>query len=432
MSLMRKWIVTLMMGAALWGDLALFAEDTWYVEVPPTSAPAPAPAPAGPGLSAGSAGGASASTQPSASGRGGGGEAKGLGAGIVARAKQREQFLRIAPNFSRAYIRFGDDYAYMPAYNPLYPSNLGDKVDQGPTGVKKLYSREEIDAILMPLQDVQVGQYGHIHSFRVERVTGPDEMVVSEVWLIDSEALTKEIEAAYEPLERKAKEMGEANDALKLAQAAKNEATVRAANATEGGAEPISRADAANAAKIEALPSMKALIGMAQREVEGMFVGRRAAVRKQQSGAFAGPLRVKGFSTAGIKEGERWYGTRGAGATFKVAVVRPVGMKKTLAVSSPGGKDAVESGAGGGKPALILLVPAEFCKTSLTVEQFAEMLAKFGATPDSFVELAVAAMRADSKNSRDVIFTRLENYCEAWETRNSASGGGGKPSSGGE
>lgn len=112
------------------------------------------------------------------------------------------------PIAARNYIVFNDEYLCVRGYSDRYPSSKGMTVSdllrrdkgyvmrlrnrRGMTSEQRIMlSRAEAEAMAMALPQMAVGHYGFIHSVEVERILGPDAMVVRNLWLIDAQALNR-------------------------------------------------------------------------------------------------------------------------------------------------------------------------------------------------------------------------------------------------
>lgn len=66
---------------------------------------------------------------------------------------------------------------------------------------------EEVQAYAYGLMSVEVGTYGYVHSFEIVEVLGPEEMLVKDIWLIDKAA----VRADYERDSQRARANGARN-----------------------------------------------------------------------------------------------------------------------------------------------------------------------------------------------------------------------------
>jgi hypothetical protein len=351
------------------------------------------------------------------------------GTAILASVKQRDQYFKIAPNYCRAFIRWGDDYAVLPAYNPTFPNNVGYTVDQAQVALGKpgtaidgavvkkvtfVFPKAETQALVMPIREIVPGQYGFIHSFKIDKILGSDEMMVSDIWIIDLDVMSKEMDGLWIVMERKARGAGETNARLKAAVKERNDAILSTIIVNPDGTIAQPQIDKAYTDSINALPTTEDLLRAARKELDDMYTFRVRLAKAQQSGRFKGPFKVKGYLTAGIIEGTRWHGSNAIGVVgqgFQIAVIRPYGIKPMPAPTT----DTAPATPTLPPPDPLVIIPAASFKNGLTPEQFAVMLAKYGVTPDQFVDMAVSTMRADSRNARQNIFMNLENLRRNWE-----------------
>ena len=113
---------------------------------------------------------------------------------------------------------------------------------------------------------MELGAYGYLHSVEVQEILGPDEMIVTEPWLIDPDRLDEQ----FKQEERRLKQL----------------------DATRADLE----------------------------ELEARWAQRRALEEQQRQREFRQPMRLKGFATDGLEAGKRWLGPEGRG--LQVALVK--------------------------------------------------------------------------------------------------------------
>ncbi len=327
-------------------------------------------------------------------------------AAALAAMKQKDQFSKFWSTYARAYIPWDNDYVALPGYNPLYPSSKGVTTEQAAEKMGKkvnvqngLVSRQttiplplpEAQAVAMTLPTMEVGQYGFIHSFKVEKILGPDEMIVNTVWLIDPELTLKDKESLLAEAERKARIIGNSNDAMR-----NNNNNNYSNNNNNYG------------------PSANTLLSNARTEINELFAEREKLIARQRTTSFSGSFKVKGYSTSSVTEGQRWSGPTAqvgkSGAGMQVAVIRIVDLKpdkQNSSMSRFGLKDA--------KSRLPEIVPAYYFRNGLTQEQFVTMLGKYGMSPDQFVDLVVSEIKADLAASKDRVFIALQKLQQQWQ-----------------
>ncbi len=198
--------------------------------------------------------------------------------------------------FADNFIPFEDDFIGLPTWDAQYPSSTNltlalarDKLREEYTVRRGMLStrmyryapNEEAEAYATTLPSLEVGAYGRVDSVEVVSVLGPQEMLVTNVWLLDEQALDREQEA----FEAKAKRKG---------------------------------------------------VRLSKDDLRMEFQVREALAEVQDDPAFLGEFRLVGFSTRGLTEGKRYEGPRRRGLEVAVAKVEPVGEgRKTRLVLLP-------------------------------------------------------------------------------------------------
>jgi hypothetical protein len=184
--------------------------------------------------------------------------------------------------FAVKMIAFEDDYVAMPLWEPRFPSSRHMSVEMYRKS-KTVVLRERFSGamvrpveIVPPVEDGRVGamsipqmapgHYGHVHSFAVVEVLGPEEMLIQDVWIVDPNVLSQD-RTAYEQDMRRRGDARQASEATKLA-----------------------------------------------------FEARDAALSAQRDRSFRSPMRLVGFSTQGLSPGDRWP-NRGEALAVSIAVV---------------------------------------------------------------------------------------------------------------
>lgn len=135
------------------------------------------------------------------------------------------------PLYARSCIVFEGDYAFCPGYSPQTPSSLGKtarqliaessrevRVRDGVLIRSRTITmpREEAEALANALPRLEVGAYGYIHSMRVDEILGPEEMIVSDIWLIDEEDLQRQIDADERVMQRARMDAAEQDRQIEL------------------------------------------------------------------------------------------------------------------------------------------------------------------------------------------------------------------------
>ena len=200
--------------------------------------------------------------------------------------------------------------------------------------------QEEIEAYSKLLPGLEIGLFGYVHSVEVVEVLGPEEMTVRNLWILDAQALERQ----YERDQAQGRASGDRNY-TKLLEAA---------------------------------------------------YGRRLALAELQGErAFAGPFRLVGYSTRGLRPGVRYTGPRQEG--FQVAFV--------YWDVPPAEEDGPRLRDEDVTP--VLVDPTPVMRSTVTEQQFVELLGQKQMTIAGFVEL-VRATRAEDRDTADaVVLTEL-------------------------
>ncbi len=184
--------------------------------------------------------------------------------------------------FATRTIAFEGDFVAMPLWEPRFPSSRHlsiemyrrsktqtNRVTVSPGMVRTIETSpptEDCRYGALTLPEMRPGHYGHIHSFAISEVLGPEDMLIEEVWLIDDAALRE----AKRTFEDEQKRRGDSRAAT--------ETTAR------------------------------------------QFEARDAAAAVQRDRGFRSELRLVGFSTQGLKPKDRWP-NRGEELPIAIAVV---------------------------------------------------------------------------------------------------------------
>ncbi|MEM6553165.1 MAG: hypothetical protein AAF750_13690 [Planctomycetota bacterium] len=163
---------------------------------------------------------------------------------------------------------FENQYILVPQFDRRYPSSaglslttarrqltaeVGDAADSAALRRGYRPPPEELQYYISTLPRLDVGQYGNIHSVEVDDVLGPTSMVVSELWLIDS-------------------------DAVRIAKRVEREAAEKRGREIDRDTQELN------------------------------FAVRDRIARQQRDRKFRGPFRLEGFPTRGLSPGQRYRG----------------------------------------------------------------------------------------------------------------------------
>lgn len=249
--------------------------------------------------------------------------------------------------FAQNFVPFEDDYVGLPRWDSRYSSSTGltlaaareklresYEVRDGLISVKKFrYAPdEEVEALASALPALELGHYGLLESVLVEEVLGKEEMLVTELRMVDEEGLQDEQE--------------------KLKDKARRER-----------------------------------IRIDRDQWRMQFQVREELAERQDDAEFGKTMRLVGFSTRGLRAGERYYGFRDRGLNIAVA-------KREM--------------SGQGKKTRLVLIPSKmFDRSSLSEEQMKDMLARRGWDVPRFVEEVRAARDRDAEAADASIMERL-------------------------
>lgn len=342
--------------------------------------------------------------------------------------------------YARRFVALDGDYAALATFDPRYPSSAGTTVSQAirqNTESVRVSSgnlsrtvaikpdRDDVEPAAKAIPDIKVGEYGWIDSAKVDEVLGPDAMVVSAIWLLDAEAVTKQ----------KAAELARVPELQKPPKTTNRQ---RTRSFTSGrnrfGNSGNSAQDLQRQREQRAQQEYQALNRARDakiKQIDDSYEMREKMIKAQSSGNFAGPLVLRGFSTAGARAGQRWDGERrGEGAQIAVVMVeqpkrpdpkadddKPQRTRRFGLSIRPSGA----SRAAGGRR--LVAVPAlTFRTVALSEQQFIDMLAKRGLSPAQFVNLVIKVKKAspfDPSNPRleePGVFDELEKRRGQGET----------------
>lgn len=208
----------------------------------------------------------------------------------------RATFDTLWKEYATRYVKRESEYYAVPGYDTSFPSSRGITVDQVldkhqgtqtldrvgysmPLRKVTLIQRAEAEAVAMPIPWVAPGQYGYVRSVYIEKILGPDQMLVRDIELVDATELKKEVE-------------------------------LRKKSVTDSGD---------------------------QNAIDRAYAERTKLADRQKENAFRSPILLTGYSTENLTEKSRWLGPNaGSGKIgMQLAVVRAV-----TEVKSPGSNKA--------------------------------------------------------------------------------------------
>ena len=268
-------------------------------------------------------------------------------------------------NYARRCVKIRDVYFTCAAYENTYPSSRGtttvafrqktakEVTERAGSNVKikrqLVKPNEEIDAGVKTLPEIAVGHYGSIHSAEVLDILGPDEMVVAGIWLIDPQQVQVDRTKEKDRLTKLGTDRGDIETIL-----------------------------------------------------DAVFEIREGLIKRQADRSFRTPVKVRGFSTAGLAKGDRWTGK---GTSPQIAIVAmEVGEQKSKFR----------------KPSqLLVAIPAEsFMKPITDEKEFLALLASRGFTKEKFVALVQEEKKINAGDDRladALIFAKLEGLTQEKE-----------------
>jgi hypothetical protein len=298
------------------------------------------------------------------------------------------------------YIPLDDDYAPLRSYDSLKPSSRGTTVDELVRASSKTVNEKattsiiiqrnvqlssiEAQALAYPLPTVAPGNYGYVLSVLVQKVVDKDTAIVSDIQVINEDEL------------KKLKEEASARDSYVKVQTVKGKRV-----------ETMSVGDAD---------------GNNKKNVEAAFEQRTKLAEQQRGAAFKYLIRLHGYSTESAVEKSRWAGplksaikpvpdADPAGPTNSVLHIAIVGVgeddsdkkgaKKTTGTTKT--SNAKKSGK-----RVFEAVPVELFAKGITEEQFKDLLAKRGMTPQEVVELGTKEIHRNPTEAAERVVDAIE------------------------
>ena len=263
--------------------------------------------------------------------------------------------------YASRYTKIGDEYYACAKYDPAFPSSshqtaktLIHRNSQSRTvRISGNMSRDitikpnfaDAHAVAPALPSLEFGAYGHVDSVQIVQITGPMEMIVRNIWLIDADQLQDQIN--------------------KLKDKARN----RRSN---------SRSDLED-------------------EIENAYQFRTQLVdhQRQQRDLRSKGVLLMGFNTARLKADQRWQGPGGNG--LDIAIAGPKTIMYTRSNSTRTRELEV-----------VVALPVDQFKGRLSRDEFVEMLATRELTLQAFIDMTEEEKKADSDNAVYNTIRRVE------------------------
>jgi len=246
--------------------------------------------------------------------------------------------------YAQRCAEFEGEYLCSPAYDDRFPSSSGVTVRQAREKLNKKVKvkrsgivqnrtvrmpAEEAEALALPLPFLAPGHYGRLASVEVAEVLGPRSMVVEDIQLVDTEKLSE----AYKADRTKARESDQEDEAIEL--------------------------------------------------LEHRYQHRIALAKRQKKRSFKGKgVRIEGFSTLGLIEGERWLGPKDQGLHVVIVKVEAYGSERRPRER-------------------LVAVALDKISWGLEEPQFIDLITQRGFDQASFVDLVLERMaEADPQTAR--------------------------------
>lgn len=253
--------------------------------------------------------------------------------------------------FVNSFVEHEGEYICVPGYERDLPSSTGQSIsdyrsksvwqqtfkdERGEQQTRKL-TKPEADAFaaVAMIPEIEVGQYGYIHSGQIEDIIDGKTVQLEDIWLVDSEAVNEEKKELKEKL------WGQVLEDI--------EDAIRDRARKRGG--KSSRRLAENEA------------------IDWGFESREQAIRRQRDSVFTRyDWVVKGFATDRLKEDARWPSAKSKEPGLQLIIV------------------SVEDRA-------VTAVPAASLRKGITELQFIDYLQTKEMNKAAFIELVTEAKR---------------------------------------
>lgn len=272
------------------------------------------------------------------------------------------------PQFAAHYVKIGDAYLPCAKYNFDYPSSRFEKAEKytdlhqqtrtitsNSVGVgltrqqTTRLPREDADAFVRAIPRLAVGEYGYIRGGKAARIEGPDQMILTDIQLIDVDQLTRDKNDTARSLARR----GAADSRRELVDA-----------------------------------------------VEWRYQKRDELVELQNDKSWQVPVRVVGFDTTRLKEDEFWTGQT------------PHHQRDGVQLAIVGTAEVESSKSSRRRSRTVTVLVAvdalRLRRRELKEDDFKALLAARGFDEASFVELVLREKQRDPENADVEIIKELE------------------------
>lgn len=268
--------------------------------------------------------------------------------------------------FARYCAPFESGYIAVPDFDRRTPSSRGLTEREAIEDLTQTYSettgiirqsrswtppREEAEAYANAIPDMDLGTYGYVHSVEVVEILGPEQMLVKNIWLIDSDALEREYN----------REMARGRDS--------DDRNYRA-------------------------------------KVQASFAQRLAVNERQDEDAYEQTCRLVGYSTRGLRPGARFTGPDDEGFQIAVASWDLPPVEEEAEGEDPPRRPSRQS-RNEPDPMLVLIDPAPVLRRTATEEQFIELLDQRGMKIVEFIELVRELREDDRETTDELVFNEL-------------------------
>lgn len=130
---------------------------------------------------------------------------------VTNKAVIRHNYKLYSARIAKKYIAVGDKFIPTGFYNPMFPSSENETLANAKKRLTRVVFKTsktgalmrsivapvpaEAQAASMALPTIGVGHYGYVDSFKVDKIHGPNDMTVSQVWLVNTQNFIREKDA---------------------------------------------------------------------------------------------------------------------------------------------------------------------------------------------------------------------------------------------